>query len=831
LFLTSFVFKLNFLRYAYVFLMFIIGPIGVYFLIKFLFKNHKSHLINLIAFLTALFYVFNLSTLQQFLVPFEMFPTQYAFLPLIFLFTLKYLQEKTKKNLFFFSLFTLLAIPQAYAAHLWYAFFGIYSIFLFVYFLLYRNISLFKKIIILIFLTLSLNSFWLLPNIYFIKTNSSIPKESKVNRLYSQEYRLQNRRTGYIRDVSLIKGFYFNWQIYNHQRRNFETLTKTWDEHLTFKLELIGYFIFILATTGLIAAFVQKNKTLIALSPTFFIPFVLLLNHTPPFSWFFDFLIKIPILEEAFRFIFTKISIVFSLSLTIYLSNIIGLIFSIFSKKIFHFVFSLIFISSLIIFCFPFFKGQLIHPFMKVKIPDSYFQLWQYSQTQPQGTIISLPLNNFTGWQYYNWGYQGSGFIWFGLKQNILDRDFDRWSTQNEEAYRELFYTLYSKDTEKFFKTIEKYNLNYILWDVTSIPSVIKNQEQITFKNEINDILEKLENENKITLLKNFDHLYFYKINSNSNLFKIKQVNNNVTPSYQWNFYDQAYFDTNDYFTDLNQKSINYPFRQLIDKKERVIDVNSLQSKNLITLNSNEIDWNKSQNGLINYLSQNKNIGSFIELPEISHDIGLKVGFQSKNITGMPLRICFKNIYNNLCVIYEELGKNKDFTWDYYLVPPMDNFSGYNISIDNISLGNYKSHNQIKNITIDEVDLAYYLKKKNKEIISNSENIIYPKYNQLFSFLYNIYIPSNTQNKTLIFYNTYNKDWKIFYFKGLKPVFLENHFLINNWANGWTLPDIKNQKSKELTFHIIFWPQIYQFLGFIILIPILIWIFKKKKKY
>ena len=828
LFLTSFVFKLNFLRYAYIFLMFIIGPIGVYFLIKFLFKDHKSHLINLIAFLTALFYIFNLSTLQQFLVPFEMFPVQYAFLPLIFLFTLKYLQEKTKKNLLFFSLFTLLAIPQAFAAHLWYAFFGIYLVFLFTYFLLYRNLSCFKKAITLIILTLVLNSFWLLPNLYFIKTSSSIPKDSKVNRLYSQEYRLQNRRTGYLRDVSLIKGFYFNWQIYNHQRRNFEDLTKVWDEHLTPKIELIGYIIFILATAGLIAAFIQKNKTLIAISPLFFIPFILLLNHTPPFSWFFDLLIKIPILEEAFRFIFTKISIIFCFSLAVYLANIINLIFSVFSKKIFHFVFSLIFISSLIIFCFPFFQGQLIHPFMKVKIPDSYFQLWQYSQTQPQGTVLPLPLNNFTGWQYYNWGYQGSGFIWFGLKQSILDRDFDRWSTQNEEAYRELFYTLYSKDTEKFFKTIEKYNLNYILWDVTSIPSVIKNQEQITFKNEINNILNQLETENKITLLKNFDHLYFYKINRDSNPFKIKQINNNITPYYQWNFYDQAYFDTNDYFTDSNQKSNYYPFRQLIDKKERLIDINSLQGENLATLNSDQIDWNKSQYGLIDYLSQNKNTGSFLELPEISHDVGLKVGFESKNITGMPLRICFKNIYNSLCVIYEELGKNKDFAWDYYLLPPMDNFSGYNISIDNISLGGYQTHNQIKSVTIDKVDLVSYFKNKSQEIIPNPETVIYPNNNQLFSFLYQVSIPNNIQNQTLIFSATYNKDWKAFYFQGFKPVFLKNHVLVNNWANGWQLPS--NIYKLNTNIYVLFWPQIFEFLGFILLIPTFIWIFKKSKK-
>ena len=825
LFLTSFVFKLNFLRYSYIFLCFIIGPLGVYFLIKFLFRNHPPTFINLISFLSALFYIFNLSTLQQFYVPFEMFPTQWALLPFIILFTLKYLQNHHKSDLLLFSIFTLLATPQAYAAHLWYAFFGIYLIFLFAYFILHRHLPYFKKIIILIVFTLVLNSFWLLPNIYFIKTSSSIPEDSKVNRLYSQEYRLQNRRTGYIQDVSLIKGFYFNWQIYNHQKHNFEDLTTTWNQHLTPQIELIGFIIFILAVSGLITAFVQKNKTLIALSPIFIIPFILLLNHTPPFSWVFDLLIKIPILEEAFRFIFTKISIIFSLSLAIYLANIFNLIFTVFTKKIFHLVFSLIFITSLVIFCFPFFQGQLIHPYMKVKIPTSYFQLWQFSQTQPQGTVLPLPLNNFTGWQYYSWGYQGSGFIWFGLKQNILDRDFDRWSTQNEEAYRELFYTLYAKDTNKFFATIEKYNLNYLLWDITSIPTMLKNQDQISFKNEIENILKQLESENKITLLKNFDHLYFYKINRNSNIFKIKQINNNITPAYQWNFYDQAYFDTSDYLTDPNKTSVNYPFRQLINTSEKIINNETIKGELLVDFNAKLIDWEKSQNSdLIDYQSQDENIGSFIEFPEINHNIGLKFGFLSKNISGMPLRICVKNIYNNLCVVYEELGKNKDFTWDYFLIPPMDDFSGFGISIDNLSLGNYQTHNQLKNIIIEKIDLDSYLKIKSQEINPPSETVIYPKNNQIFSFFHKINIPNNLQNQTLIFSENYNQGWTAFYFKGLKPIFLKDHILINNWANGWTIPSEINDLSS--TIYILFWPQLFEFLGFFLLLPVLIWIFR-----
>ena len=825
LFIISPFFKLNFLRYAYIFLCFIVGPLGIYYLIKYLFSHHKHF--QTIAFLSALFYIFNLSTLQQFIVPFEMFTTQYAFLPFIILFTLKYLQKPKTFYLINFSIFTLLAAPQAYAAHLWYAFFGVYLAFLFFYFILHKNLLCFKKIITLIVFTLVLNSFWLLPNLYFIKNDSSVTQDAKVNRLFSQEYRLQNRATGYLSDVALIKGFYFNWQIYNPQTQKFDNLTDVWDQHLNLPVQIIGFIIFTIAIFGLIMAFVKKHKILISLSPTFIIPFILLANHTPPFSWFFDLIIKISLFEEAFRFIFTKVSILFAFSVAIYLAFAISLIFDFLAKKTYLIIFSLSFIIGLITICFPYFQGQLIHPNLKINIPNSYFEFWKYSQSLSTGTVLPLPLNSFSGWQYYSWGYQGSGFIWFGLKQNILDRDFDRWSTQNEEAYRELFYTLYSKNTTNFFQTIEKYNLDYILWDTTSVTSSSKNQQQIVFSGEIKDILNQFEQEGKITLLKNFDNIYFYKINRNSTFFKIKQLNN-TAPNYQWNFYDQAYFDSQDYKTIPNQTSIIYPYRQLIDKRERVFDKN-LFGQNLITLNPDQIDTDKIKSNVVDYSSLNKNIGSYISLNDLAHNIGLKIGFKSKNITGLPLRICIKNIYNNLCMVYEELGKNKDFTWDYYLIPPMDNFSGYTISLDNISLGNYQTHNQLESVTVDIVDFDAYQKTKTQEIPTNSELVIYPKEIQISPFLYKTNISTSSQNPTLIFSQNYNSGWLAFSFNGLKPVFLKDHVLVNNWANGWQLPS--ELKSDKLTseIYIFFWPQLLEFFGFLLLIPTGIWIFKKKK--
>ena len=84
LWLLHFILPLSTLRYSYIFLCLILGPLGIYHLTKYLFK--KSQL----ALLAALAYIFNLATVQIFYVPFEMFPTQYASLPWIILLSLKF---------------------------------------------------------------------------------------------------------------------------------------------------------------------------------------------------------------------------------------------------------------------------------------------------------------------------------------------------------------------------------------------------------------------------------------------------------------------------------------------------------------------------------------------------------------------------------------------------------------------------------------------------------------------------------------------------------------------------------------------------------------------
>jgi len=126
----SFVLPLELLRSSYIFTCLMLGPIGIYLFVKSIFGEEDGYIVKISSFISGLFYLLNLTTVQHFIVPFEMFCVQYALLPYIFLFTYKYFQRGRKKDLIIFTFITLFASPMAYASSLYWAFLGAYSIYL-----------------------------------------------------------------------------------------------------------------------------------------------------------------------------------------------------------------------------------------------------------------------------------------------------------------------------------------------------------------------------------------------------------------------------------------------------------------------------------------------------------------------------------------------------------------------------------------------------------------------------------------------------------------------------------------------------------------------------
>ncbi|MGB9598798.1 MAG: hypothetical protein ACPLZH_03070, partial [Minisyncoccales bacterium] len=443
LWLESFFLPKSFLRYSYFFLTIILGPLGFYFLFNFIFNKRSSLWGNLASFLASSCYLLNLITLQHFFVPFEMFSVQFAFLPWIFLFSLKFLEEAGIKNLLFFFLISFLASPQAYASALYWAFLAGFSLFLAAYLFFHYRKKIFGKVFILFVLQILANLYWLAPNVYSALNGSPTIINSKINRLFSPEAFIRNEEYGTFKDIAVGKNFLFDWRAFDFNSNTFVDLMDVWNKHLESPyVEEIGYAVFGLSILGLFISFFKREKVAISFLPVLFLAVFFLQNLNGPFGFVYQRLVaNFEIFREGFRMPFTKFSILYRFVISFYFGAFFFYFFGFLLRiKILRFVsvvLFFVFFSFLVYFSLPTFKGNFISDVVRKKMPNEYFEAFDFFEHNPFGRVAFLPTHSLWGWEYHNWGYEGSGFLGFGIRNPLLVRDYDRWSPYNETFYNE----------------------------------------------------------------------------------------------------------------------------------------------------------------------------------------------------------------------------------------------------------------------------------------------------------------------------------------------------------------------------------------------------------
>jgi hypothetical protein len=726
LWLFHFILPLSFLRYSYIFLCLILGPLGIYFFLeKIIFSRLKEK--QVFAFLGALFYLFNLGTVQHFFVPFEMFATQYAALGWLFLLATQYLEKPQKKTLIYFSLVTFLATPQAYAATLWYVYLALILTYLLTW-LIINHFKNLRQILILVSATLIINSFWLLPNLYYVFQHSGEVLQAKINQLFSEEAFLHNYEYGNLQNVALLKNHLFSWTQFNFHTGNFDLLLKSWVNYLYHPfISGLGYLFFFLVVFGLVISLIKKEKVLWPLIPVFLLAFIFLISATWPFNYLFGFLREFSLFKEALRFPFTKFSLILMFAYAVFFAWGLNWFYQFtnkFLKKkiIFFWSFVSLIALSLVIFAWPMFKGQLIDQRLKVKIPEEYFQAFDWFQKQDEGRILQLPMPTLWGWEYFDWsdqgskqGFQGAGFAWFGLKQPFLTRDFDRWNLKNEKAYQELSYALYSRDLMFLENLLAKYQIRWLWLDKTMISPEQKNN--VLFFEETEKLLSSSA---KIKLAKEFNFLKIYHFD---------------TSMYE----DKMYIDLIDYENppeDLKQKAIEkekaYGKIELANFSERPSKVYDFNFKNLDlepslcgpSLENQTFGLNINGEKSLTLKSQNAeacvkiSLGKIIKQRPVG-DFLLQASFESEN--KKPF-LCLAKFGTGDCLA----GEKENYNY-FYQFPANRELKNYEIRIilnqngeslfKNLQFKVYAAKNKLQPEIVDNLDLS----GKNTEYVSLRE--------------------------------------------------------------------------------------------------------------
>jgi hypothetical protein len=509
LWLVSFIIPASFIRYFYHFLMLFVGMTGVFFLLKNILLADKTDSIRTKgALLGALFYLFNLGTIQYFYVPFEPYSTTWGFFPWGIYTLLAYLQHQDKKHLWMLILVNFLAVAQGYVQTIFLVYVICISIILALHWFRARTkqtILLSLKILGIIFIV---NAFWLVPNLYFVVSDLSVTREAMQNRMATEKFFQMNKNRGTVVDYPVLREFYFDFYDYNLTTNEFDFLMKPWRDHYASPIVLIlGYSFFGVILLGLI----QKSRYRIYLVGLFILCTIIFLSDTFLISTLNLLFRSIPVVNQIFRNPFTKFIVP-----TVF---VFALCFGIGTTALLHFIHKktdshkasfgvlIIMILLLLVTTFPVFQGKLIAPQMRVKIPDDYFQLFAFMQTQDKNArVMNLPQGDIWGWYHYEWGLRGSGFLWYGIEQPIMDRAFDVWSAPLENYYWEVSYALNKRDQQLFNNILEKYHVQYIIFD----DSLLFSDNRYSIKPNLNQ--EKmLEANDKVQQVTQFGSVRVYK--------------------------------------------------------------------------------------------------------------------------------------------------------------------------------------------------------------------------------------------------------------------------------------------------------------------------------
>jgi hypothetical protein len=568
------------LRYLWTFACLVAGPVGAYFLIKSIVKkaDTSEFTAGLAALAGAVVYLLNLGTVQTFFGPFEAFISHYAILPWLLYSSIIYFNYPSKKRALFFAILNVVGMTQAYIPTLFLVYLISLALICISRLFTEKILTALKKIFVIGAISFAVNAFWLLPFAYFTFTSSKTTVDAKINQMATGDIFLRNKKFGTLADTLVLRNFWFDNVEYNPSTSRIEPMMYgwlAWDKQTA--AQVCRGLLIIIMLTGAVYALMKKGYRIWFLFTL--TAFGMIAIDTTPFDGMIGWLRStVPLLSQFFRFPFTKWVSTLSLGYAVMTGlAVVGIGNIRIQRKFIPVIISVIIVISSVVSVFPVFRGQLISDRMRKSIPEEYFKLFAYLKTRPLGRIANFPQNYFWDWKYYRSGQVGSGFIWYGLKQPVMDRAFDMWSRENENYYWEISRALYAKDPAGFERVLSKYEISYILIDgnitTSGHPLALYNQE-------LRDMLGQIPSYKLTTW---FGNIQIYEsVNNRGNNFTTLTGNLPETEVSAWMDNDIFYGQNGNYISadklnpDKSQFSIGpenvnpgfyFPFRTLFTKR------------------------------------------------------------------------------------------------------------------------------------------------------------------------------------------------------------------------------------------------------------------------
>jgi hypothetical protein len=223
------------------------------YLLKKVFAAPKLFEVTLASFLTAVIYLLHLGTVQTFYVHLEPFVVMYGFLPWVLLTLFAWLERPRLRLLFVFfilnfGLSVIGFIPPIFISYVLFV-----AVILAIYFVSQRKWQSVGRSLQIVSVIAATNLYWLFTVALFTFTQQNYYLQSKLNRLSTDTFILENARYGTLSAVAQLKSFYFDTLDQTHFANSGLThLLQPWMDHFQHPpVVMIGYLIFCGRSDGL----------------------------------------------------------------------------------------------------------------------------------------------------------------------------------------------------------------------------------------------------------------------------------------------------------------------------------------------------------------------------------------------------------------------------------------------------------------------------------------------------------------------------------------------------------------------------------------------------
>lgn len=520
----------------YIFFTLVIGVFSMGQVTKLLLKGHKTA-----EFFGALLYLFSPITIWVYFNPVHLFVAAYAFTPLIIWRIFEVVLNPSRANKFLLLISSLLMGTAALTATM----FITCSATIVAITLSISSLSkkFFRNSIVAVAIYLLPQLFWALPFTTYVISNNQALQDSSINREITSSTIESENTTNTALNTLRFSGA---WMDSKENDRDYTYPNRSWfkENKTALYLMLIPTLLTIL---GLISSLFNLKKELdfIFIGITGVLGWILLKGSNPPFNNLYDFFDKnIPLFHQVFRWSSSKFWPILLIPMVIL--SVKGIEIIILSLKRYKFI-RLLSISIatilLIIASHPIITSPLIRNDIFVEPPSNYAEIAS-NIPEKNALIDTIPHTNTRYFKKTDWGFWGSVFLNYLIKNPTTEKALVIGSYENESAFYTLDESFYSGNPTTYLNSLARYHIPYVLSDRSATNNGLGKSYSYPYDwNSIDSLINKssdlkqVSSKGFLTLYENNQKLSdaVFSVSSNHNyevLNKILSVENQNNPYY-----------------------------------------------------------------------------------------------------------------------------------------------------------------------------------------------------------------------------------------------------------------------------------------------------------